>query len=110
MVGAGLEEPLSVAARRMAQSRRHLLQLLSVAWVPSHTLADVTVLSTAQSQQSDPVWHKFSKQIAGYVEHGRGGPETCGMCHYFLDPDQCVLVEGPVNPATGWCNYGVTTG
>jgi len=41
---------------------------------------------------------------------GKRGPETCGLCHYFLDPDECVLVEGPVNAATGWCNYGATTG
>jgi hypothetical protein len=31
------------------------------------------------------------------------------MCHFFLDPDQCVIVEGPVSPR-GWCNYGATTG
>ena len=53
---------------------------------------------------------KFSKQIAGYVERSQHGPETCGMCHYFIDPDQCVIVEGPVNPSIGWCNYGATTG
>jgi hypothetical protein len=54
-------------------------------------------------------WHKFSKKVAGYVERGRGAPEACGMCHYFLDPNQCVIVEGPINPK-GWCNYGATTG
>jgi hypothetical protein len=63
-----------------------------------------------QSSPSGGGWHKFSKKIAGYVETGHGGPETCGMCHYFLDPDQCVIVEGPVNPRHGWCNYGATTG
>jgi hypothetical protein len=55
-------------------------------------------------------WHKFSKQVAGYTDRGRRGPETCGFCHYFIDPDQCVIVEGPVSGATGWCNYGATTG
>jgi hypothetical protein len=92
----------------MAQSRRHLLQNLAVSIGGGYMLAGST--ATAQNQELSPAGHKFSKQVAGYVERGRGGPETCGMCHYFLDPDQCVLVEGPVNPATGWCNYGVTTG
>jgi hypothetical protein len=55
-------------------------------------------------------WHKFSKQVAGYIDRGKRGPETCGFCHYFIDPDQCVIVEGPVSGATGWCNYGATTG
>jgi hypothetical protein len=48
--------------------------------------------------------------VAGYVDRGKRGPETCGFCHYFIDPDQCVIVEGPVNAATGWCDYGATTG
>lgn len=66
--------------------------------------------ATAQSAPAGSSWHKFSKQVAGYVEAGHGEPEICGMCHYFLDPDQCVIVEGPVNPRHGWCNYGATTG
>ena len=54
-------------------------------------------------------WHKFSKKVSGYRDRDTGGPESCGMCHYFLDPDQCVIVEGPISPR-GWCNYGATTG
>jgi hypothetical protein len=76
------------------------------------------VLPLAAARADDPSspaapagsgWHKFSKKVAGYVDRDRGGPESCGMCHYFLDPDQCVIVEGPISPR-GWCNYGATTG
>jgi hypothetical protein len=55
--------------------------------------------ATAQSAPAGSGWHKFSKQVAGYVETGHGEPEICGMCHYFLDPDQCVIVEGTGQPA-----------
>jgi hypothetical protein len=66
--------------------------------------------ATAQSAPTGSGWHKFSKQVAGYVETGHGEPEICGMCHYFFDPNQCVIVEGPIDPRHGWCNYSATTG
>ena len=93
-------------------SRRCLLQILALTASGCGALADYVPPPAATAPDPKPAttWHKFSKQIAGYVDRGKRGPETCGMCHFFLDPDQCVLVEGPVNPATGWCNYGATTG
>ena len=87
----------------MMHSRRCFLQFAAVAAGGGRPLA-------VQAQSTGGASHKFSKQVAGYVERSQHGPETCGMCHYFLDPDQCVIVEGPVNPAIGWCNYGATTG
>ena len=95
------------------QSRRCLLQIMALAATGRSALADdVPPPATAPlDPKTGTTWHKFSKQIAGYTDNrGKHGPETCGMCHYFLDPDQCVLVEGPINPITGWCNYGATTG
>ncbi len=92
-------------------SRRFLLQSL-LALAGKRALADETVLPAIKpsDQQTPTGWHKFSKQVAGYIDRGKRGPETCGYCHYFIDPDQCVIVEGPVSGATGWCNYGATTG
>src|SRR3954469_8778283 len=92
-------------------SRRCLLQSL-LALAGHRTLADETLSPAVKpSDQLTPAgWHKFSKQVAGYIDRGKRGPETCGLCHYFIDPDQCVIVDGPVNAATGWCNYGATTG
>jgi hypothetical protein len=83
-----------------------------MALVGHQTLAAETLPPTVQpSDQLTPTgWHKFSKGVAGYIDRGKRGPETCGFCHYFIDPDQCVIVEGPVSGATGWCNYGATTG
>ena len=91
--------------------RRFLLQVL-IAAAGKHALADDTArpATTPTDQKPAADGHKFSKQVAGYVDRGKRGPETCGFCHYFIDPDQCVIVEGPVSGATGWCNYGATTG
>jgi len=96
-----------MAKRRSRQSRRWLL--LALAASGGGVLAD-DAASAAPDQSTGTTWHKFSKQVAGYVDRGKRGPETCGLCHYFIDPDQCVIVEGPVNPVSGWCNYGATTG
>jgi hypothetical protein len=91
-------------------SRRFLLQSL-LAFAGNRARADETMPPVKPSEpQPSTGWHKFSKQVAGYVDRGKRGPETCGLCHYFIDPDQCVIVEGPVSAATGWCNYGATTG
>jgi hypothetical protein len=91
-----------MANRCALRSRRFLLQGM-MAIAGGRALADNTAPQAAG-------WHKFSKQVAGYIDRGKRGPETCGFCHYFIDPDQCVIVEGPVSGATGWCNYGATTG
>ena len=93
------------------RSRRFLLQTF-LAIAGNRALADETMPPVVKPSRQQPStgWHKFSKQIAGYIDRGKRGPETCGFCHYFIDPDQCVIVEGPVSGATGWCNYGATTG
>lgn len=41
-----------------------------------------------------------SKEVAGYIEKA---PTHCGNCEYFLGPDQCKHVQGPVD-ANGCCN------
>ena len=86
-------------------NRRHLLRRAALA--AAH--GDVAPAVRADDTPASGGWHKFSKQVAGYRDRDTGGPESCGMCHYFLDPDQCVIVEGPISPR-GWCNYGATTG
>jgi hypothetical protein len=91
-----------MAMHCVLRSRRLLLQS-ALAVAAGRATADNSAPPAASS-------HKFSKQVAGYVDRGKRGPETCGFCHYFIDPDQCVIVEGPVSAATGWCNYGATTG
>lgn len=48
--------------------------------------------------------YKMTKKQAGYID--RHGPATqiCAQCIYFIAPNDCVIVQGPVSP-TGWCNY-----
>ena len=81
------------------QSRRFLLQALLLAASGGARADRPPETASGEAGKVGPAPHKFSKQLAGYRDRGHGGPETCGMCHYFLDPDQCVLVDGPVNQA-----------
>ncbi len=89
-------------------ARRRILRFAMAALGTTETCL-ARAADTPSPTPAGETWHKFTKKVAGYVDKGRGPPEVCGMCHYFLDPDQCVLVEGPITPR-GWCNYGVTTG
>ena len=47
---------------------------------------------------------KATKEAAGYIQKSEPSAQDCSTCHSFIDPDDCVLVEGPVNPL-GWCNW-----
>lgn len=57
----------------------------------------------AQAQQK-PRITKASKKVAGYVERKSDSTQNCIACHFYLDPIECMLVEGPVSP-WGTCNY-----
>jgi hypothetical protein len=48
--------------------------------------------------------YKVTKKQAGYVLRDKGATQTCAQCLYFISPDDCVLVQGPVSPE-GWCTY-----
>jgi hypothetical protein len=54
----------------------------------------------ARAQQS----FKVSKKQAGYVMRDKYAVQTCAQCLYFISPNDCVIVQGPVNP-DGWCIY-----
>lgn len=60
--------------------------------------------SAAVRAQQQAKITKASKQVAGYVEKTPFAAQTCVSCHFYIDPDDCEIVEGPVNP-TGYCNY-----
>ncbi|HVZ27124.1 MAG TPA: hypothetical protein VG798_00575 [Rhizomicrobium sp.] len=49
-------------------------------------------------------WRKMTKKEAGYVEKAKSAAQTCAQCLYFIDPNDCVIVQGPVKP-NGWCTY-----
>jgi len=55
----------------------------------------------AQAQQRIA---KASKKVAGYVDKQKDSTQNCTACHFYIDPLECMLVEGPVSP-WGYCNY-----
>src|SRR5882757_2925550 len=67
-------------------TRRRLLSLLGVA---SGTCC-------AQAQQRRIT--KASKKVAGYVDKENDSTQNCTACHFYIDPLECMLVEGPVSP------------
>ena len=57
----------------------------------------------AQAQQR-PATMKASKKVAGYVDKPDMSAQNCAQCHFYLDPFDCMIVQGPVS-AWGYCNY-----
>ena len=47
---------------------------------------------------------KASKKVAGYIERDHPAAQMCASCGFYIDPIDCMVVEGPVSP-WGWCNY-----
>ena len=66
--------------------------------------AATTVLAAGLTQERDENSAKSSKEVAGYIEKDGPSAQTCTTCHWFYDPDECVLVVSPVSP-WGYCNY-----
>jgi hypothetical protein len=64
----------------------------------------VAVRVEAAGAKPAPKITKANKQLAGYIEKTPFASQTCVQCHFFIDPDDCEIVEGPVSP-TGYCNY-----
>ena len=69
-------------------------------------------LATAQEKLDDKPdarkkssW-KVSPQSVHYVDKGAqgGGAQVCAQCHYYIDPIECVVVEGYVSPH-GFCDF-----
>jgi hypothetical protein len=42
--------------------------------------------------------------VAGYIDRDHPAAQMCMKCGFYIDPIDCVVVEGPVSP-WGWCNY-----
>ncbi|HET7085976.1 MAG TPA: hypothetical protein VFI23_14460 [Rhizomicrobium sp.] len=78
-----------MTGRRSCITRRHLIALSALA---------------AGSAQAAPVITKASKKTAGYIEKTDDSAQNCSQCHFYLNPFECMIVEGPVSP-WGYCNY-----
>ena len=88
-------EPVKAAAPVVTDvTRRRLFQL--------SLLGAVSGTCCAQAQQRRIT--KASKKVAGYVDRKNDSTQNCTACHFYIDPIECMLVEGPVSP-WGTCNY-----
>ena len=90
-------EPVKAAASLVTDlpvTRRRLFQLSLLG------LASGTCRAQAQQRRIT----KASKKVAGYVDRKNDSTQNCIACHFYLDPIECMLVEGPVSP-WGTCNY-----
>ena len=47
---------------------------------------------------------KVTKKQAGSILKGKNATQNCAQCLYFISPNDCVVVQGPVSPL-GWCTY-----
>lgn len=82
---------MSGEAHRGCLTRRRLIALSLLA------------AGDAQAEQK-PAIVKASKKVAGYIEKTDASAQNCSQCHFYLDPFDCMIVEGPVSP-WGYCNY-----
>jgi hypothetical protein len=65
-------------------------------------------LNAARAEEADSgkSW-KVSKESVHYVDKGAvGGAQVCITCHYFVEPTECLVVEGFVSPH-GYCDFYV---
>ena len=60
--------------------------------------------SAQAQQQKKPAIVKASKKVAGYIDKPDMSAQNCAQCHFYLDPFDCMIVQGPVSP-WGYCNY-----
>jgi hypothetical protein len=58
----------------------------------------------AARAQQKPAIAKASKKVAGYIEKSDDSTQNCSQCHFYINPFNCMIVEGPVSP-WGYCNY-----
>ena len=60
-------------------------------------------VGSAQARQG-PLIVKASKKVAGYIDKPDVSAQNCSQCHFYIDPFDCMIVQGPVSP-WGYCNY-----
>ena len=73
--------------------------------VTRRCLLHLPLLGVAAGAQAQPRRiTKASKKVAGYVDKENDTTQNCAACHFYINPLECMLVEGPVSP-WGYCNY-----
>jgi hypothetical protein len=85
------KRPLTTLGRR---------QLLQCTVLGAATAAIGLEGDAAQAKTS----FKATKKQAGYIVRDKPATQMCAQCLYFIAPNDCVVVQGPISPL-GWCNY-----
>ena len=67
-------------------------------------LIALPVLAVGAARGQTRAIKKASKKVAGYIEKSDDSAQNCSQCHFYLNPFDCMIVEGPVSP-WGYCNY-----
>jgi hypothetical protein len=77
-------------------SRRHFWQ--------RSLLDGVIVFVGLKSGRAHAQSYKMTKKQAGYIVRDKAATQICAQCTYFISPNDCVIVQGPISPQ-GWCTY-----
>ena len=80
-------------------TRRHLLSC-------GLALSSLAAPTAGRSEDEAKSGWKVSQEAANYIDKGPmgGGSQICANCHYFIDPYECLVIEGYVSPQ-GWCDF-----
>jgi hypothetical protein len=68
------------------------------------TGAGCLMLAQGAARAQSSSFPKSTKNQAAYLDHAQPELRLCGACNFFLNPDECQVVEGPIN-AYGTCDY-----
>jgi hypothetical protein len=63
--------------------------------------ATAALAETRPGQEPFAQEEKIAKALLKYQDIPKDG-NHCAICAQFISPDQCKIVEGPINP-NGWC-------
>lgn len=90
---------------RGVHRRAVLMRCLSGAGCLALAAGVARAQSQTQTQTQAPAsFPKSTQNQAGYLDHAQPELRLCGACNFFLNPDECQIVEGPIN-AYGSCDY-----
>ncbi len=85
-------------------SRRRMIQICAAGTLVSTAASSLAAAKEGSELAAKVEWKKSSKEAAGYIERDHRAAQECGSCHFFIDPDECIIVESPVSP-WGFCNF-----
>ncbi len=88
-----------MAVRRSKTVTIHRRRFLGRGLIGAVTAAVAMLVGPARAE-----WRKMTKKEAGYIAREKSASQMCAQCLYFIDPNDCVIVQGPVSPR-GWCTY-----